>query len=163
MEPNRREPGRSGMRTFLICGLLVVLVGAGCSPTSDPQTPAGASTADPDEPVSSTPGGSRTTKDGALRVTSRINLEDPRPIPWDRYELLRGGTALDLYYWSGVEECYGFDHPEVIYGRKRIVVTLYEGRVPEADACIELAVRKVVEVVLGEPVGGRKVVDGAKD
>lgn len=163
MEPNRRETRRISMRRFLIFGLLAALLGAACSPSSEPGPPAGARTPDPHAPVVSTPEGSRTSKDGAIRVASRINLEDPKPVPWDRYELLDGGIALDLYYWSGVEECYGFDHPEVIYGRKRIVVTLYEGRVPEADACIELAVRKVVEVALGEPVGDRKVVDGAKD
>ena len=162
MEPNRlRSRPISMSKVFLAATLGLLLALGACSSTTQP--PSGSATPDPQTPVSSTPGGSRTGDGGALRVTSRINLVDPKPVPWDRYEPLRGGTALDFYYWSGVEECYGFDHPEVLYERKRIIVTLFEGRVPEAEVCIELAVRKVVEVALGEPLGDRKVVDGAKD
>lgn len=164
MEPNRRRSRPNCMNRYPFSLLLVAILvaGAACTGTS-PETPAGSASSDPDRAVSSTPGTSRTGEGGALRVTSKINLEDPKPIRWERYELLRGGTALDFYYWSGVEECYAFDHPEVLYGRKRITVTLFEGRVPDVDACIELAVKKVVEVALGEPLGDRKVVDGAKD
>ncbi len=163
MEPNRRPGRRSDVspRTLVaLVGACIALVACSGKTTEGPAAP---TTPGPDAAVSSTPDNSRSTQNGALRVTSRINLEDPRPVAWDRYEPLRGGTALDLYYWSGVEECYGFDHPEVIYQPRRIIVTLYEGRVPGVETCIELAVRKVVEVALGEPVGGRKVVDGAKD
>ena len=161
MEPNRLCSRPNSMKNLLVAsGMALILVLGACSSTIEP---AGVPTPGPESPVSSTPGDSRTGDGGPLRVTSRINLVDPKPVPWDRYEPLRGGTAIDFYYWSGVEECYGFDHPEVLYEPKRIIVTLFEGRVPDAEVCIELAVRKVVEVALGERLGGRKVIDGAKD
>jgi hypothetical protein len=45
-----------------------------------------------------------------------------------------------------------------------VQVTLYEGRAPGSHdtACIDIAQLKVVAVHLGEPLGGRKVVDGAR-
>lgn len=36
-----------------------------------------------------------------------------------------------------------------------------EGRVPEAEACIEIAVFKGIEATLDAPLGDREVVDGA--
>lgn len=67
---------------------------------------------------------------------------------------------MDLLFWSGVEECYGVDHIDIDYRDKLVEITLYEGREPTAETCIELAVRKIVRVELDERVGNRTVIDG---
>ena len=95
-----------------------------------------------------------------MRVEPRAGLVDIRAIGWDRHRVRGGGDVVDLYFWHGVEECYGVDRIDVTYGEKTVSLTIYEGRNPEAETCIELAVRKVVRVTLDEPIGDRAVVDG---
>jgi hypothetical protein len=49
----------------------------------------------------------------------------------------------------------------VKYRPREIVVTVFTGRVPSAQVCIEVAVLKVTKVRLDEPIRGRRIVDGA--
>ena len=113
----------------------------------------------PETPVSNTPGTEPPGTGGPQRVEPHDGLVDVRATAFDRFKR-RGPRALDLFFWSGVEECYGVDRIEAEYRRKVVSVTIFEGREPEADACIELAVRKVIRVELSEPLNGRAVVDG---
>jgi hypothetical protein len=69
--------------------------------------------------------------------------------------------TLLVQFYGGVEECNGLDHVDVKYGADEITVTLFEGRVPTAEVCIDIAMLKAVRISLREPVAGRKVVDGA--
>lgn len=93
-------------------------------------------------------------------MAPRTGLVDVRAIRWDRHKAVGGGDAVDVFFWHGIEECYGVDRVEVEYRQDEVEVTLFEGRNPEAEVCIEMAVRKVVRVALDEPLGDRKVVDG---
>jgi hypothetical protein len=136
--------------------LLAVAV-AGCG--TETQTSSDAGNA-PDASVSNTPGTDQQHRSGAQRVEPRDGLTDIRKTRFDRSVTRRGGRALDLFFWSGVEECYGVDHVDVEYFRYKIKVTIFEGRDPRAETCIELAVRKVVRVELDERVGNRTIVDG---
>jgi hypothetical protein len=83
-----------------------------------------------------------------------------RPHQFERVRVT-GPRTLLLRFYGGVESCEGLDRVEVEYEPKRILVTLFVGRVPTAEACIAIAVLKAARVQLEEPVGGRKVVDGA--
>jgi len=120
----------------------------------------------PDTPVTDTPGsGNRGPDDpappgGPQRVEPSDSLVDVRPTTFDRSARRDQGRALDLFFWSGIEECYGVDRVEVEYFKRVVSVTIFEGRRPEAETCIELAVRKVVRVELDEPLRNRTVVDG---
>ena len=114
----------------------------------------------PDAPVSHTPGDEPGGRGGAQRVEPRPGLVDVRAIRWDRHKVVDGGNAVDLFFWHGVEECYGIDHVDVDYRAEEVAITIFEGRNPEAEVCIELAVRKVVRVALEEPLGDRRVADG---
>ncbi|MGH2555377.1 MAG: hypothetical protein ACRDHO_06635 [Actinomycetota bacterium] len=119
--------------------------------------------APPDTPVTSSPnpgGPGPGPEPTPLMVTPRPGLTDPRPHALDGVDIEDDRTLL-LKYYGGVEECYGLDHVDVQYGRDDVTVTVYEGRVPGARVCIEIAVFKAVRVHLDEPLGGRKVVDGA--
>ena len=119
-----------------------------------PVTPAA-----PDSPVTSTPG---TPEPGstALRVSPRPGLVDVRPHVWDRAEQV-GPARLRLEFYGGVEECEGLDRVEVEESRDAVTVTLFVGRVPTAEVCIEIAVLKSVAVSVDGPIGGREIVDGA--
>jgi hypothetical protein len=95
-----------------------------------------------------------------LLVKPRPGLVDPRPHAWQSVDVENDRTLLVQFY-GGVEECYGLDHVDVKYGTDEITVTLYEGRVPTAEACIDIAMLKAVRISLREPLAGRKIVDGA--
>lgn len=142
------------LRTWLTSLVCAALVAGGCG-TADPS--AGSS---PDAPVSNTPGSDTTGRGGAQRVEPRDGLVDVRATVWDRFKPRYGGRTVDLFFWSGIEECYGVDRVEVRFTKRVVTATIYEGREPSAETCIELAVRKVVRVDLDEPVGDRTVVDG---
>jgi hypothetical protein len=135
---------------------MALLVLASCG---SPTQPAASS---PDDTVSNTPGdGGGTTRGGAQRVEPRDGLVDPHPTSWDKYKK-RSSNTVDLYLWSGVEECYGIDHIDVAYKRRVVEVTIFEGNDPDAQQCIELAVRKVVRLELDEPLGRRTLIDGGQ-
>ncbi|HEY3211275.1 MAG TPA: hypothetical protein VGL18_16090 [Actinomycetota bacterium] len=93
-------------------------------------------------------------------VTPRPGLVDPRPRAWENVDVEDDRTLL-IQFYGGVEECYGLHHVDLEYGTDEITVTLYEGRVPSAGVCIDMAVLKAVRVRLDQPLDGRKVVDGS--
>jgi hypothetical protein len=95
-----------------------------------------------------------------LLVSPRPGLVDVRPRPWEKVEILDERT-IEVRFWSGVKECYGVDRVEVEYRETEVAVTVYEGRVPTAEACIEIAVLTAVRVNLDEPLAGRQIVEGA--
>lgn len=94
-----------------------------------------------------------------LLVSPRPGLVDVRPIPWDKVEVLDEQT-IEARFWGGVEECYGVDRVDVEYRASEVAVTIYTGRVPTAEACIEIAVLNAVRVKLDEPLAGRQIVEG---
>ncbi len=138
------------MKTRLL--LLVLIVGC-AGPT--PVTPGG-----PDSPVTSTPGTPPPEPEPtALRVSPRPGLLDVRPQAWERAVPV-GPRRLSIEFYGGVEECQGLDRVEVEETRRRVTVTIFVGRVPDAEACIEIAVLKAVTVRLDRPLGDRELVDG---
>jgi hypothetical protein len=88
----------------------------------------------------------------------------PRPIPWDRSRA-RGSDdrTFLLIYWSGVEPCNVLDRVEIEESSGKVVATIFEGSAADQQnvACIEIAMLKAVEITLDEPLGERKLVDGA--
>lgn len=133
---------------------LLGLVLAGCA-ESTPVRSGGS-----ESPVSSTPG-LPTPAPGptALSVSPQPGLVDVRPHIWDRFEQV-GPRRLRIEFSGGVEECEGLDRVEVDETANRVAVSLFVGRVPEAEVCIEIAVLKSVIVRVDAPIGDRKVVDG---
>ncbi|HWC14589.1 MAG TPA: hypothetical protein VG929_08330 [Actinomycetota bacterium] len=141
----------------VIAAVSVALVVSGCG--TDVAPPA----AGADDVVSHTPAPDPLDPAGPERVEPRDGLVEVRATRWDRYRVRDGGRATDLFFWSGVEDCYGVDRVEVDYKKRTVEVTIFEGREPAAAVCIELAVRKVVQVPLEEGIGERKVVDGGAE
>lgn len=91
-------------------------------------------------------------------------MKDVRPRPFERAKPSDDGRTLTVIYWSGVEPCSVLDHVDVKETATAVTVMLFEGSDPDAGdvACIELAVKKATEIQLDEPLGDRKVKDGAE-
>jgi hypothetical protein len=101
--------------------------------------------------------------DGAQKVEPTPGMSDLYTRAFDKAVVGDAGSILTIFFWSGVEPCYVLDHVDVDYGPGAITVTLFEGHDAIAGdvACIEIALLKKVVVQLDEPVGDRRIVDGA--
>jgi hypothetical protein len=123
----------------------------------------------PDASVSYTPcpgdGDPKITNpyDGAQKVEPTPGMSGVSPRIFDKVVVGDDDRTLTVFFWSGVEPCYVLDHVDVDEGPGAITVTLFEGHDASAGdvACIEIAVLKMVVVQLDEPVGDRRIVDGA--
>ena len=98
---------------------------------------------------------------------SKAELREPEEGLVDIYERIfdrhkAEGRKVTLYYWSGVDECYGLDHIKIRERPRKVVLTIFEGRHPEAEVCTDQAVRVRSIATLERPLGNRKVVDGAR-
>jgi hypothetical protein len=101
--------------------------------------------------------------DGAQKVEPTPGMSDVYPRIFDKVVVGDDDRTLTIFFWSGVEPCYVLDHVDVDEGAGAITVTLFEGHDASAGdvVCIEIALLKKVVVQLDEPVGDRRVVDGA--
>jgi hypothetical protein len=131
----------------VVAGLVV-----GCAERAEPRgTP-------PNSPVEGTPAPGPTG--GVLEVSPRPGLVDVRPHPWDRAEQV-GPRRVEVEFYGGVEECEGLARVRTELAEEAVTITLFVGRVPWAEVCIEIAVLKSVTVTLDEALGGRQILDGA--
>ena len=133
--------------------MLVGLLVAACGSTAN-----GAS-GSPDDPVSAP---AQTDDAGRRRPELREpeeGLEGVRPRIFDRHKA--EGRKVTLFYYSGVDECYGLDHIKIRERPRKVVLTIFEGNHPEAEACPDIAVQVRSIATLDRPLGDRKVVDGA--
>ena len=138
---------------WFVVGLLLL---TGCAERAEPGNVSG-----PDRPVSSGP---VTTIPNpgptVLEVEPREGLVDVVPHIFDTAEPLDSRT-IRVEFYGGVEACEGLDRVEVEESKDTVTVTLYTGRVPEAEVCIEIALLKATTVELDSPLAGREIVDGA--
>jgi hypothetical protein len=115
----------------------------------------------PDDPVS---GGSRpfpAPTQSVLEVEPREGLVDVRPHIFDSAEPV-APKRVRVQFYGGVEECEGLDRVEVREADEAVTITLFTGRLPEAEVCIEIAVLKATTIKLGSPLGEREIIDGAE-
>ena len=165
---SRKEHLKGGTRpramreTFGALLITVLLVGAACGNAESSSPPGGQPR--PDSPVTSTPGTDEPDPSvgKAMLVKPRAGQSDVRKVGFEKAKVL-GPRKLKVFFWSGVEPCQVLDHVAVSYHRKEVIVRLFEGYDPSAkdQACIEIAVYKATVVRLEEPLGDRKIVDGA--
>lgn len=149
-----------GVRGVVAGGFAAVLLLVACAGRGENRRPPSGQP-DSDSDVSTTvPPSSPLPEPTPLLVTPRPGLVDVRPNPFEKVVVLDERT-LEVRFWGGVEECYGVDRVDVEYGETEVTVTVYQGRVPTAEVCIEIAVQTAVRVKLDEPLAGRKIVDGA--
>lgn len=122
---------------------------------------------DPDEPVQQMPCPDPEPPGGAkFEIVEPYDgpVDQAIPVAWERSRA-RGSDdrSFLLIYWSGVEPCHVLDRVEVEERADEVVATIYEGAASDQQnvACIEIAMQKAVRITLDEPLGERKLVDGA--
>ena len=120
-----------------------------------------AETAGPDDPVVGMPGPTPAPAPTVLEVEPREGLVDVRPHIWNRAEPV-APRRIRVEFFGGVEECEGLDRVVVREDEETVAITLYTGRLPEAEVCIEIAVLKATTAKLGSPLRGREILDGAQ-
>ncbi len=120
--------------------------------------------AGPDEPAPQAP----PTTDCSLPPEPEGTLVTPQPgmvgvraVPWTSAK--GKGRTVTVTWVSGVAPCTVLDRVEVMQDRRRVTITLFEGSDPQAQGtpCIESAQYKAVRVRLDQPLGDRRLVDGA--
>lgn len=86
-------------------------------------------------------------------VAVRPGVLDPRPHAISGYGLSADGLTLSVHYAGGVEDCNGLAEAAAQRDADGLVtVTIREGRVEPSGDCIEIALAKVVELTLEQPL-----------
>ncbi len=131
-------------------GLAVALIapvataqGAPASPVVGADTPVSSGAIAPGEPV---PGG------GAMVAVPQEGLVDIRPTEWDHVEVAANGQSLTVYFWSGVDTCYGLASVDATVRDGVLDIQLLTGTLPGIDACIAMAQYYQTAVQLDEPL-----------
>jgi hypothetical protein len=93
-------------------------------------------------PVTGTPDGGDpgTTMDGTL-VKPDPKVIDLHKQAWDHVVVRGDGKTLDVYFWGGVQDCYGLGRVEVSKKAGQLTIQLWTGTQPSAvgRACIDIA------------------------
>ena len=134
---------------LLVMAALLVACGSANGASSSPEDPVSAPAQNDDDGRSRPE--LREPEEGLVDVYERI---------FDRHKA--EGRKVTLYYWSGVDECYGLDHIKIRERVRKVVLTIFEGRDPEAEVCTDQAVKVRSIATLQRPLGDRRVVDGAE-
>lgn len=158
----------SRLRPWLMGALLLAMTLGACTPaaSSEPPTQApdeGSAASDhnaaPDDPVVAPPGDPGVqppSGDAALPVEPEPGIVDPRPHAWDHISIAPDGRTLTVYYWGGVQDCYGLAAVDVQPDANgRLQITVLEGRrgnLEPGTACIEIALLKSVTITLDDPL-----------
>ena len=66
---------------------------------------------------------------------------DARPTAWDHVVVSADGRSLEVFFWMGVEDCYGLHSIDVAPSDNGIAITLLTGTAADAEGrlCVALA------------------------
>jgi len=110
----------------------------------------------PDDPIAGVPDPNAPPDgDGALHVEPEPGIVNSRPHAIDRISVAPDGRTVTIYWWGGVQDCYGLDEVRVERDADRTpVFTVLEGTVGDLGdvACIEIALSKATTITLDEPL-----------
>jgi hypothetical protein len=118
---------------------------------TDPNAPITSGPVDPNPPV---------PDDGWKAVGATPGLTNLRPQAWDHISISPDGKTLTVYFWSGVEACYGLSEVRVADQGRVPTVTIITGTrdLPADFACIDLAQGFKTTITLDQPL----VLDGSQ-
>ncbi len=145
---------RSRLTTGIVAALIVWSLS---SAAASAQGASPAASGGPDTPVSSgsmAPASARPYDDGATIAVPQDGLSDIRTRGWDHIDVASDGRTLTVYFWNGVDTCYGLAGVDATTTDGVLTVTLRVGTLPDVDACIEIAQLYQTIVVLDAPVIG---------
>jgi hypothetical protein len=140
--PSTARPSRRRFGLALISGLLLMAIGTGSALAQSPA-------ASP-EPISPP----ITSDFIATPAVPNPNVTGAQPIPFDHIDVAPDGRTLTIYYWHGVDGCYGLKEVTVAPIDGGYAVTIWAGMLPEAinRMCVDMAQLYSTTVVLDTPV-----------
>jgi hypothetical protein len=95
-------------------------------------------------------------------VRPRPGLFNAEPESWERAVVTPDDRHVAIYFMTGVPPLHALDHVDVLYERRRIVLTVHVGTTEDVDSWkTGPAITRVVLCELDEPVRGRRLVDGS--
>ena len=156
-----------GLLTLFVAACSATAVGA--QPTGTPKAsppaatqPGGASNSDPGGPVGTNPGPAQPVDpidDGWALIKPAKGLKDVRKQAWDHIAIAPDGKTVTVYFWGGIEPCYGLSDVKAAVANGVLTVTLFTGTPANGKdvACIEIAKAYKAVVTLDKPI----VRDGA--
>jgi hypothetical protein len=152
---------------WLALALLSAMTLAACNlavgPPGETREPGGGGgsvggSGNPDDPIVApvVPPGPVQPGDGALVVEPEPGIVDARPHAWDHITVAPDGKTVTIYYWGGVEDCYGLAGVDVQRDSdgllKLTVMEGWRGDLAPDTACIEIALLKSVTITLDQPM-----------
>jgi hypothetical protein len=99
---------------------------------------------------------------GAEFVEPDPAIGDASPHAVERFVIGPDGRTVVVYWYGGVDSCFGLQRVDVDSSGSVPVITVFEGGRPEAEgmACIMIAVLKATVVTLDEPILADRHGDG---
>lgn len=93
---------------------------------------------------------------GATFIEPDPSIIDPRPSAWDHIIVSPDGRTLAVYFWMGIEQCYGLHSVSATPRAGGIDLLLMTGTPVGAEAidCIEIAQLYTTMVTLDQPLIG---------
>lgn len=140
-----RRPRRLAL-SLLASGLLILVTAVSVS-ASNPNG-------------STSPGGGATPPpswgDGATRVNPDPSVRSLSRQAWDHIKVSPNGKKLTVYFWMGVQDCYGLGRVDVVRRDGQLIVKLWTGiqKGAEHTTCIEIAQLYKTVVHLDRPIIG---------
>jgi hypothetical protein len=127
---------------MVVSGLLVLLVSANVA------------AAGPDTPVGSGTGGQSPAGDGATRIHPNPHIVGLNQTAWDHIKVSPNGKRLTVYFWMGVQACYGLGQVDVSRHDGQLKIQLWTGIRPRAIGmvCPELAQLYKTVIYLNRPI-----------
>jgi hypothetical protein len=137
MTTRNRIDARSRLTTALMIACLSITAIAASAVAQGTSPGAGG----PDTPVSSgtlVPAGPG-PDGGATVAVPQDGLSDVHPVSWDRVDVASNGQQLTVYYWAGVDTCYGLSSVDVTWIHGTLDIQVQVGSLPGVGACIDMA------------------------
>ena len=88
----------------------------------------------------------------ADRRPSRHGVLDPIPVRSPASRSPPMALTVTAQWYGGVPECYGVAAATITTSARPFVVSMFEGRVPGSEVCIDIALAKGVVFVLDSPL-----------
>lgn len=148
--PSSVPTPRRRITLALLAGLLLVSLGGGSTFAQDPS----AGVPSPETPVSGSPVPSPAPGDGAIPAIPDPTVTGAQPVPFDHVVVAPDGRTLTIYFWNGVEACYGLKDVQVVVDETGLTITIWAGMRADAATkrCIAMAQLYSTQVVLDEPI-----------
>ena len=79
------------------------------------------------------------TESGATVAVPQDGLRDIHRVFWEHVDVAANGQQLTVYYWNGVDTCYGLASVDAQWVHGTLDIQLWTGTLPHVDACIDMA------------------------